>query len=237
MRAYKTPHFLPRLRAADSGSVITEAVVVIPLLLLFIISILEAGRTASMVARAAQSAYNATLIGGKTPATLRDQAMHQRAQELNSYLVSDLINISMVPSDNATDRTVTFAYQADLAALFPSSHWGVGLQMTGPDLIIGTGGNVNFNQFGNGACYYNCSLQLTATCPPPAASGCAAGLPPKIDPRTDDEGVLLIDPNGNVLDDTWDAKYVIPADGILFPDGGGGRGGGGGSGGTDASFP
>lgn len=203
--------------ASEAGSVITEAVVVIPLLLLFVISILEAGRTASTVARAAQSAYNATLIGGKTPATLRDQAMNQRAQELNSYLVSDLINIAMVPSDNSADRTVTFEYAADLAAIFPSSRWGVGLRMTGPDLIIGTGAGINFNQFGNGACYYNCNLQLTATCPPPASASCITILPPTPDPRTDDTGTLIINPEGTIDDEHWDAKTLVLTD-LFGPD-------------------
>lgn len=171
------------------GSVIAELVIVFPLLLLLFIGILEAGRTASTVARAAQTAYNAALLGGKTSRTIRFAAMDQRGQELQDFLVRDLVNINTVPSENLNQRTVSYEFQADLMAIFPNLGWGIGLSFTAPDLILASGTAIDYNVFGNGACYYDCDLDITATCPVSGGQTCS---PPPTDPLREEAGEFTI---------------------------------------------
>lgn len=191
----------------------TEAVVVLPLLLLFFMGILEAGRTAGTVARAAQSAYNATLVGGKTSRSIRFGTMNQRASDLNSLMVHDLINISMTPTENTSNRTVSFAYQADLQAIFPRFDWGLGLKFTGPDLVLSSSTSINLNQFGNGACWYNCNLQATGSCSWGGGYSCSGPLPP--DPRTT-PGNFTLEMDGSVaLQQQWHTLGDLEFDPLL----------------------
>ena len=172
-----------------------EAMIVLPLLVIFFMGILEAGRTSSTIARAAQTAYNAALLGGKTSRAARFGAMNQRANDLNTFMVRDLVNVSMSATEDTANRTVSFSYQGDLQALLPNMHWGVGLSFTGPDLILSSASGLNLNEFGNGSCYYDCSLNRTATCPVVGGHSCGGGIPQ--DPRGGG-GEFEIDPDGKV---------------------------------------
>lgn len=177
----------PRTSNSSEGSVITECLLVIPVMLIIFSGLVELGRTFSQINWVANTSYEVAMVGGGTPQSSWDLAMQSRYSQLKDipyYKVNmpsatvNQFNPLDTPAGSLPARSVGVQIRATLPTLLSYVSPTFDVHAVAPMLVLGNGLPGQLSVFqnateGGSPRYYNCAGQ-----PLPIGSGyCSSCLP------------------------------------------------------------
>lgn len=142
----------------ETGSVVTECVIVIPLLLIIFSGLTELGRTFSQINWVANTSYEVALAGGGTPELAGGNiVMEDRYSQLKDIPYYKVNFPSTANSNyNPTTRTVSVSIHATLPTLLSYVSPAFDVHATAPILVLGNGVPGRLSVFENPADLYDC---------------------------------------------------------------------------------
>lgn len=166
---------IEKSRDGTRGSVITECVMTIPVLLIIITGLTQLGYTFSQINWTANASYEVALAGGGSPESvleLATQGRYQQIKDLSYYRV----NLPTQPVKNVNTtfisgaippRSLEVKINASVPSLMSYISPAFNVHAVAPLLVAGNGDAGVLSQFQNADLYYDCNgMPLPAGDPP-----------------------------------------------------------------------
>lgn len=139
----------------SSGAVLHEFALVVPLLMLFLIGIVETSRIISNIPMVAQAVYQSALVGGETQENAGIAVMNGQVNKFFEIQDHALNSQTVNAVYNNENNTVFVEVTANLNAVYESFPLSLKVGAVGPNMLA-FDGMPDTTGFANGNNYYNC---------------------------------------------------------------------------------
>lgn len=149
------PQFSDNASSGVRGAVLAEFALTAPLIIFFLMTVIEFGRLFNQSVWFAQTTYQTAMTGGDHGRTIGLGFMPEVAQRLYNVQNKQLSNKDLLTSGAITlnydvaDRTVEVRMRGDLSPLGSFFSLNVGATVTAPVLILGSQMPADYNSFGS----------------------------------------------------------------------------------------